>query len=123
MKRSWFGVGLLAALLILSLLAGWGMDRCQAPVARDLEEASRCALAEDWTRTRDLALGAMDHWERWRPFRAVLENQRAMAEVDSLFARLEIFLQTQDPQAAALCAEIARRVADLRPSADWWDLV
>lgn len=123
MKRSWFGAGLLAVLLILSLLAGWGAQRCQEPVSLDLEEAGRFVLAGDWSRARESALGAMGHWERCRPFSAVLGNQGVMEEVDSLFARLEIYLITQDPQSAALCAEIARLVSDLHPQGAWWDLL
>ena len=46
-----------------------------------------------------------------------------MEEVDGLFARLEVYLTTRDPQAAALCAEIARRISDLHPHGDWWDLL
>lgn len=123
MKRSWFGAGLLALLLVLSLLAGRGMDRCQEPVSRGLEEACGLALAGDWPGARESAGKALVHWERCRPFSAVLGNQAAMEEVDSLFARLEICLETESSQTPALCAELARRVADLCWSASWWDLL
>lgn len=123
MKRSWFGAVLLAALLVLSLLAGRGMDRCQEPVSRGLEEACGLALAGEWPGARESAREAMAHWERCRPFSAVLGNQAAMEEVDSLFARLGICLETESSQTAGLCAELARRVADLRWPANWWDLL
>ena len=36
MKRSWFGLGLLAVLLAGGLLVTWAMERIHEPVARDL---------------------------------------------------------------------------------------
>ena len=97
------------------------------PWTDDLPETFRkacgLALAGDWPGARESAGKALVHWERCRPFSAVLGNQAAMEEVDSLFARLEICLETESSQTPALCAELARRVADLCWSASWWDLL
>lgn len=123
MKRSWLGAALLALLLVISLVAGWGMDRCQEPVSQGLEAAGGLVLTGDWRRARDSVKDSMERWERCRPIIAALGNQGAMEEVDSLLARLEVLLHTCDTQAAALCAEIARRIADMRPTGDWWDLM
>ena len=123
MKRGWIGVGLLAVLLVLSLLAGRLTCRRQAPVVLGLEEAGGCALAGDWEGARRRAQEARDHGERCRPLSAALGNQGAMEEMDSLFARLEVFLRTEDPGTGALCAELARRAANLSRAAGWWDLL
>lgn len=123
MKRSWFGIGLLAVLLVLTLLADWALARCHTPVAQDLEKASQSALAGDWPAADQLTQHAIAHWERCRPFSAAVGNQAALEQVDSLFARLKIWLNTQDTQTAALCAEIARQIADMRHTGAWWDLL
>lgn len=123
MKRSWFGVGLLAAMLVLSLLAGRLTVRCCDPASKDLAAAGECVLAGDWDAAAQLTQGARNRWERYRSFGGVMGNQRDMEEVDSLLARLEVYLCTRDLRTPALCAEIAQRVADLSPSANWWDLL
>lgn len=123
MKRSWVGAGLLVLLLIFSLLGGWVLDRCAEPVTRKLEEAGVCALSGNWGEARNLARGAMDHWEGCRGILAALGNQGAMEKVDGLFARLEVYLRTRDPQTAPSCAEAARLVAGMNFAGNWWDLI
>lgn len=123
MKRSRFGIGLLAVLLICSLLTDRGITRCHAPVSRDLTQASDCALNDDWLAAAQFSHRAMEHWQRCQPFRAAMGNQSTMEKVDSLFARLKVSLVTRDPQTAALCAEIAQLVSDLHPQGAWWDLL
>ena len=123
MKRSWIGVGLLAVLLLGSLLADWGIARCHAPVSRDLAQASRSILDEDWSAASQLYRRAMDHWRSCHPFRAAMGDQGAMEEVDRLLARLKICLSTQDPESASLCAEIAQLISDLPSQGAWWDLL
>ena len=123
MQRSWIGAGLLAALLIGSLLADWGINRCHTPVSRDLSQASHSVLNDDWPAALQLSQQAMDHWQRCQPFRDAMGNQSAMEKLDSLFARLKVYLRTRDPQTAALCAEIAQRVSDLHPQGIWWELL
>ncbi len=123
MRRSWIGAALLVILLGASLLSDWNITRCHTPISRDLTNASRSALENDWSAASQLSHQAMDRWKRCQPFRAALGNQGAMEDVDSLLARLEICLDTQDPQTAALCAEIAQRITDLHPLGAWWDLL
>ena len=123
MKRSWIGAGLLAALLALTLLADWSITRCHAPVSQDLTKASHSILEADWPAAAQLSHRAMDHWQRCQPFRAALGDQSTMEKVDSLLARLKVCLTTQDPQTAALCAEIAQLVSGLPHQGAWWDLL
>lgn len=123
MKRSWIGAGLLAALLLCSLLADRGIARCHAPVSRDLTQASRSILEEDWPAATGLSRRAMDRWQDCQPLRAALGDQGTMDKVDSLLARLEVCLANRDPQTAALCAEIAQLVSGLPHQGAWWDLL
>ena len=123
MKRSWFGAALLAALLVLSLLTGRWLGRCCDPASEDLAAAGERILAGDWDGAEGLIRGAEEHWERYRPYSAVMGNQGDLEEVESLLARLKIYLQTRDPESAPLCAEIARRMADMNPAGNWWDLI
>lgn len=126
MKRSWFGAGLLAALLILSLLSGRLLSRCHQPAARDLEEAAQTALAGDWSRTADLTRSARSRWERCRHFSAAITDHAPMEQIDRLFAILEVHQHTRSsPDTAALCAELAQRIRRISQDqqCSWWDIL
>ena len=112
MKRSWFGGALLAAVLILSLLGDWASGRCHRPISQGLEDTCRNILETNWPQATRLAEEAQNRWDHCRPFRSAIGNQSATEEVDYLLSRLKILLDTRDPEAAALCAEISRRVEE-----------
>lgn len=123
MKRSWIGAVLLAALLVGSLLADRSISRCHEPVSQALTQAGSSLLEEDWESAARLTSRATEGWQRFQPLRAAMGNQTATEEIDSLFARLAVYLSTRDPQSPSLCAELARRISQLYPQLTWWALL
>ena len=110
MKRSWFGLGLLAVLLAGGLLVTWEMERIHEPVARDLITAGECALAGDWEQARRLSRQAKEAWEKNEKFRACFADHEPMEEIDACFARMEVFSRMKEAVAfAAACGETARK--------------
>lgn len=126
MKRSWFGAGLLALVLLASLLVTWGMDRCHQPIVRDLEQAADAAMAEDWERTGALIRRAGERWEKYWKFTAAVADHEPMEKIDSLFAQLEVYQAAEDREAAAaVCAELAGQVGDIHQAHQlkWWNFL
>ena len=123
MKRSRFGAGLLVLLLLAGLVADRSISRCHEPVSQALTQAGSSLLEEDWESAARLTSRATEDWRRFQPLRAAMGNQTATEEIDSLFARLAVYLSTWDPQSASLCAELARRISQLYPQLTWWALL
>lgn len=126
MKRSWIGLGMLVALLILSLLVTVGMDRIHAPIARQLESAADYALAGDWDMASALASGAGTEWEKWAHFRGCLADHNPMEEIGANFAELEVYGIARETVAfAASCSEIAKQVQAMGDAHGmvWWNLL
>ena len=110
MKRSWIGLGLLLILLAASLLVTWGMDRIHDPVERNLTTAGEYALAGDWESAEELAMEALEIWERNRTFRACFADHGPVEEVDACFAQLKVYLRLkEETDFAAACGETARK--------------
>ena len=126
MKRCYFGIGLLAVLLLLSLGASWVTDRCHSPVSRQMREAAEYAMAEDWDQVLRCTQQARSRWVRYRKLTASLADHEPMEEIEGLFGELEIWLQARDAQhCATVCARIsgaADAMADAH-ALTWWNVL
>lgn len=126
MKRMWFGLGLLALILIVGIWSGHRMTRVQVPCAEDLERAAACAMAEDWSGAGALTERARDLWQdNWKVCAAVSSHQ-PMEEIDALFEELDIYRAREDTTAySAGCVYLAERLRDLGNSfrLNWWNLL
>lgn len=110
-RRFWYGVVLLVLFLALGQLTAWAMQRAQQPVQHTLEQAAASALQGDMDRGVALAQTAKQAWERHRPLTATVADHEPMEEIDSLFAQVEIYAQTeQNTEFAAYCTRLARLV-------------
>lgn len=126
MKRTWIGIGLLAALLILGLFTARWMERCHSPVAGNLKQAAEAAMAQDWNRAELLADRARGSWERSRKITAVLADHGPMEEIDSLFAELKIFLLAREQvHFASVCGQLSRQVEAIGEAHGlmWWNIL
>ena len=126
MKRSWFGLALLLALLAGALLVTWTMDRIHEPIARELELAGTCALAGQWHRAETLAEDAEARWEKGAHFRGCFADHTPMEEIDGLFARLLEYCREEDTgEFAAGCRELSRLVKAMTDAhkPNWWNLL
>lgn len=125
MKRSRWGGGLLAVLLIVCLAVTWVVERSQKPVCRDLTRACEAALREDWEQAGALVGRAEERWQQYWKLSAAVTDHAPMEAVDGLFAQLRVCLRQRDMTAAALCAELARQVEAVAEAQkpNWWSLL
>ena len=114
MKRSRFGAALLVALLLLGFGAQWGIGKCQASVAEDLQKAAETALAEDWEQTGRLIRRAREQWQRCYGFSAALADHDPLEQIDAAFAALAVWQAVEEPAAmAAGCRDLESRIRAL----------
>ena len=126
MKRIWLGIGLLAGLLAMGLLVTEHMEDTHLAVSRELERASRLALAEDWTGAERAMGKARGLWEKKRHFTAAFADHEPMDGIDALFAELKIYAAARDGEAyGAGAANLARQLEALGSShsLNWWNLL
>ena len=108
MKHLWIGVCLLAVLLLLCIGSTLAMEWIHAPIAHQLEDASKAALAGHWQEARILAAGAKNRWEQYRTFVACITDHEVLESADAQFARLKVLEQTRESTAfAAGCGELS----------------
>ena len=110
MRRSWFGLGVLAALLILGLWVQHHSENLHKPVVDALKNAQTAAAAEDWEQTDKLIKQAQDHWHSAMDIRSAVCDHDYLEQINEGFAALKVWRQAKDPAAtAALCAELVSR--------------
>ena len=123
MKRMWIGVGLLLVMLGLGVFLTMCFERLHTPLANMAYGAAEASIAEDWEKAEALAKDAKAQWERIRRFVAVAADHEPLEEMDSLFARLQIFAQKKMPaHFAAECTQLARLAQAIAESQSitWW---
>lgn len=114
MKRLWVGVGVLAALLAVSLWVMGRADARQRRICSRLEQAKAAALREDWESVKRLTKESCDLWEKsWDGWSAISDHTE-LDEIDAGFARLEIYCRDgHATDYAAESAALARQVEAL----------
>lgn len=126
MKRIWLGLGILALFLALGLWSGHSMQSLHTPLAHNLEKAADAALSGDFAAGKEWAQKAKKQWDdQWNPS-AVLADHTPMDEIDSQFARLEVFAQTENTEAfAASCRQLAQLITATAEahSFTWWNIL
>lgn len=126
MKRSKFGLGILLALLVLGAVSAWMMVRLLEPVAETVGQAGEAALRQDWSAAEALSGAVRQTWDRRFPFFASFSDHEPMEEINGLFAQLEIYARSRDPQNfAAICAQLAKDLEAMGEahSLKWWNLL
>lgn len=123
MKRSWIGLGILLALLLISVLTWWAMARLQQPIARELEQAAAFSQEGDWEKALLLANRARTRWARSRCLTACVADHTPMEEIGSLFAQLSRYAAGENreefvPGCAALVTKI-EAMADAHGLSVW----
>lgn len=110
MKRSWIGLGILAALLVICLGVGCLMCRGQMPIAWGLSQAAEFGADQDWEKALPLFQDAKTRWERNRHWVACVADHTPMEEIDALFAQLSQYAIARDEEEfAAGCAALAKK--------------
>ena len=126
MKHFWFGAGLLAVLLILSLWLGSCLEDTHHTPAKDLDKAAEAALKEDWPLANALYQRAEKHWQKHRNLSAALARHDSLDQIDSGFSMLADYARCEETATfAATCAQVAQQLRSLPESHSlrWWNLL
>lgn len=126
MKRSWVGLGLLVALLLLSLAVTGFMTRIHEEMALELRQSAECALLGDWDNVALFRKRAGRSWEKWAHLRASFADHGETEEVDAALAALEIWQQARDATAyRAACASLVTRIEAIGEAHRlvWWNVL
>lgn len=114
MKHLWFGVGLLAVLLVVSLALGGVLEDAHQPSAKDLEKAAEAAMDENWALASALQARAKKQWQKHRNLSAVLVNHEPLQQIEADFSALERYAACRDDAAfCATCAQLAQQLRSL----------
>ncbi len=126
MKRCWIGIGLLVLFLAAGLWVMAEMDTAHRRISRDLEQAVEQTLSGETEQGVLLAQQAKQHWEDARRGTACVADHEPMEEIDSLFARLEVYAREgQALEFAACCARLSALVQAMGEahSLQWWNIL
>lgn len=126
MGRFWLGIGLLAALLAVSLGVTYSAQSMHTPVSADLEQAALAALDGRTEDALALARQARQLWDRRWHKTAVFSDHTPMDEIDSLFSQLETYGQAgHATDLAALCTRLSQLVHAIAEGQNpsWWNLL
>ena len=111
MVRFRIGVGLLLALLVLSLGVQLGMAAAQKPVEKELKQALSAAWAGDFSATQEALHRAWQHWDRARTLSAMLADHAFLEDVEADFAMLSLWAREQERgDFCSLCAATILRL-------------
>ena len=126
MKHFWFGAGLLAVLLSLSLWLGGSLEDIHHTPAKDLDKAAEAALKEDWPLANALYQRAEKHWRKHRDLSAALARHDALDQIDMGFSMLADYGRCKETAVfAATCAQVSQQLRSLPESHSfrWWNLL
>lgn len=91
MKRIWFGVVLLALMLVLGIGSSALMEKTLQKQSENLNRAAQLASDGDWATARTLQEEAKAEWDRKQLLVAALCRHEPIDQIDGLFAQLEVF--------------------------------
>lgn len=123
MNRFWLGVGILAVLLISSLIPGSLLIRQNKALSVQLSDAAQQALEENWQEAIILSEQASRQWKKHRHFAAALTDHEPLEEMDRMFAQLQIYQHCRmKTEYAALCTLLSRQAEAMGESVrlTWW---
>ena len=126
MNRCWIGIGLLVLFLALGLWVMAEMDTAHGQISQELQQAVEQTLAGDSEQGILLAQQAKQHWEDARRGTASVADHAPMEEIDSLFAKLEVYAREKQTVAfAACCARLSSLVQAMGEvhGLQWWNLL
>lgn len=126
MKRVWFGVLLLVALLAGSIAVTGCMCHTHSAISQALHEASALLLDDKYEIATKNIENAQNQWQKNWHLSATFADHDPMEEIDRMFAELGVYLRTENAEvSAALCAELARAVDAMGDAHEpsWWNLL
>lgn len=126
MKRMWFGIGLLAVMLLGCLQISRSANRICLPAADTAAQASEACIAEDTQAAKQLLLQSAHRWQQYRQQIAVWTDHKSIEKADLLFAQAWVCLHADElGEAASVCARLSRllqAIADIQ-QLSWQNLL
>ena len=126
MNRTTVGVLLLVVLLAGGIVSAAGLDRQSEALASQLDAAARLAMAGDLLGAIQTAEEAWSVWEKGRKISAAFTDHNPLDQIDTGFARLQLYGEAGDPVAyASVCVELAKQVKAISDAhgAQWWNIL
>lgn len=115
MNRFWIGVGLLLALLGVSLWSMFAMNHAHGEISDILTQSAEAAQNGDWEQADRLVQSARGQWEDNWNLSAAMCDHTALDEIDSIFAQAEVYSQNQvTNDFAAACAQLSKLIEALK---------
>ena len=110
-KRFWLGVGVLAALLAVSIAVTAAMKAIHEPAAAEFQEAAQVALDGDLPAAIAMGRSAGKRWQSTRRFTACVADHGPMDTVEDLLEEMEVFARAGEAEHfAAACARLSAAV-------------
>ena len=126
MKHVRGGILLMLVLLGLSILLSAGMCRLRKTLSRELTEAARLALAEDWQAADQVTADAVRRWERSRKLVAAVVDHELLEETEKMLSELAVYRSRKlSAEYAAVCLCLAKQAEAIGESQSlrWWHLL
>ena len=126
MKHVRGGILLMLVLLGLSILLSAGMCRLRKTLSRELTEAARLALAENWPAADRVTADAVRRWERSRKLVAAGVDHELLEETEKMLSELAVYRSRKlSAEYAAVCLCLAKQAEAIGESQSlrWWQLL
>ena len=126
MTRFWIGVGILAVLLLSSVLLGLQMKNLHKDISQQLSLAAEQALEGKWEEATARSEKAFQSWKRHRKFAASLSDHEPLEEMDRMFDQMQIYQrQHMTTEYAAVCTLLSRGAEAMGESGSltWWNFL
>ena len=126
MKHVRGGILLMLVLLGLSILLSAGMCRLRKTLSRELTEAARLALAENWQAADQVTADAVRRWERSRKLVAAVVDHELLEETEKMLSELAVYRSRKlSAEYAAVCLCLAKQAEAIGESQSlrWWHLL
>ena len=126
MKHVRGGILLMLVLLGLSILLSAGMCRLRKTLSRELTEAARLALAENWPAADRVTADAVRRWERSRKLVAAVVDHELLEETEKTLSELAVYRSRKlSAEYAAVCLCLAQQAEAIGESQSlrWWHLL
>ena len=126
MKHVRGGILLMLVLLGLSILLSAGMCRLRKTLSRELTEAARLALAENWPAADRVTADAVRRWERSRKLVAAVVDHELLEETEKMLSELAVYRSRKlSAEYATVCLCLAKQAEAIGESQSlrWWQLL
>lgn len=124
-RRFYLGAAILLALLVLGIFSGIWVDQASQQVVRCLAQAEEAVWNGNIADALVFSQQAQKLWDDTWNRVAVVADHTSMDEIDSLFAQMAYYAQTDTSLFGAGCARVRELVSAVSDGHQftWWNLL